>query len=90
MVKVCGYVFFQRGSQRAKAHKATPSVIRYQRRKIGFLCIWMIVTIYPSPNLKNISQMIVALYLGNMKMIVLLSLISTVCSCVHKNADKEV
>ncbi len=34
--------------------------------------------------------MIVALYLGNMKMIVLLSLISTVCSCVHKNADKEV
>ena len=64
--------------------------VRYQRRKIGFLCIWMIVTIYPSPNLKNISQMIVALYLGNMKMIVLLSLISTVCSCVHKNADKEV
>lgn len=34
--------------------------------------------------------MIVALYLGNMKMILLLSLISIICSCVHKNADKEV
>ena len=34
--------------------------------------------------------MIVALYLGNMKMILLLSLISIICSYVHKNADKEV
>ena len=34
--------------------------------------------------------MIVALYLGNMKMFLLLSLISTMCSCVHKNTDEEV
>lgn len=34
--------------------------------------------------------MIVALYLGNMRMILLLSLISMTSSCVHKNADKEV
>ena len=34
--------------------------------------------------------MIVALYLGNMKMILLLSLISITSSCIHKNADKEV
>lgn len=34
--------------------------------------------------------MIVALYLGNMKMILLLSLISIICSCIHKNADKKV
>ena len=34
--------------------------------------------------------MIVALYLGNMKMFLLLSLISTMCSCVHKNTNEEV
>lgn len=34
--------------------------------------------------------MIVALYLGNMKMFLLLSLISITCSCIHKNADNEV
>ena len=34
--------------------------------------------------------MIVALYLGNMKMFLLLSLISIMCSCVHKNTDEEV
>lgn len=34
--------------------------------------------------------MIVALYLGNMKIFLLLSLISTMCSCVHKNTDEEV
>ena len=34
--------------------------------------------------------MIVALYLGNMKMFLLLLLISTMCSCVHKNTDEEV
>lgn len=34
--------------------------------------------------------MIVALYLGNMKMILLLSLISITSSCIHKNADIKV
>ena len=34
--------------------------------------------------------MIVALYLGNMKMFLLLSLISIMCSCVHKNTYEEV
>lgn len=34
--------------------------------------------------------MIVALYLGNMKIFLLLSLISTMCSCVHKNTDEKV
>ena len=34
--------------------------------------------------------MIVALYLGNMKIFLLLSLISIMCSCVHKNTDEKV